>query len=261
MGCAEVISFDEVRARKQWSTLRQQLHERFAQWLDTLEQAWQEPPATLSEVTATVWALRQQRTGGLTETVVAHAHASARQRTQARCPQWARGLTVHEHVRRTVETMVGPVALERPYVYCRSCRVGLYPLDDALGVVSGCQQLDVQQAAVQLVPAVPYDTAQALFGALTGLHVGSERMPTRTNQVAEGLPVLDVAPSRQEIARRIAEVAAGRLRRPVLVLGSDGAYVPTRPDSARASQQGRRHTRAKRARWRGQWRDAKGWRC
>src|SRR5574341_457516 len=63
MGTAEVISFEEVRARKHWSTLRQQLHERFDQWLDTLEQTWHEPPATLSEVTATVWDLRQQLTG------------------------------------------------------------------------------------------------------------------------------------------------------------------------------------------------------
>ena len=39
MGAAEVISFEEVRARKQWDTLRQQLHERFDQWLDTLETA------------------------------------------------------------------------------------------------------------------------------------------------------------------------------------------------------------------------------
>ena len=58
MGAAEVISFEEVRASKQWSTLRHQLHERFDQWLDTLEQVWHEPPATLSEVTATVWDLR-----------------------------------------------------------------------------------------------------------------------------------------------------------------------------------------------------------
>jgi hypothetical protein len=92
------------------------------------------------------------------------------------------------------------------------------------------------------------------------MHFGSERMHTMTNQVAEGLTVVDVAPSRQEIARRIAAVAAGRLRRPVVVLGIDGASVPTRPDSARESQEGRRHTRAKRARWRGQWRDAKGFR-
>ena len=37
-------------------------------------QQWHEPPSTLAEVTATVWDLRQQLTGGLTETIVAHAH-------------------------------------------------------------------------------------------------------------------------------------------------------------------------------------------
>jgi hypothetical protein len=76
---------------------------------------------------------------------------------------------------------------------------------------------------VQWVTEVPYDTAHALFGALTGMPVGSERMHTLTNQVVAHLTVRDVAPSRQEIERRITEVAAGRLRRPVLVLGIDGA--------------------------------------
>ena len=260
MGAAEVIAFEEVRARKQWSTLRQQLHERFDQWLDTLEQAWHEPPATLSEVTATVWNLRQQLTGGITETIVAHAHEGERQRTQASCPRCARVLKAQEQVWRTVETMVGPVALERPYFYCRACRAGLSPLDDALGLVAGCKQLDLYKAAVNLVTEVPYDTAQSLFPALTGVPLGSERMHTVANRVAEGLTVLDVAPSREAIERRIAAVSAGRFRRPVMVLGIDGAYVPTRPDSARQACVGPRRTRAKRARWRGQWRDAKGFR-
>src|SRR5215471_3023472 len=195
MGAAEVISFEEVRARKQWSTLRHQLHERFDQWLDTLEQAWHEPPATFSEVTATVWALRQQLTGGIAETIVAHVHAGERQRTQARCPRCARMLTGHEHVGRTVETLVGPVALERPSFYCRPCRVGLSPLDDALSWVAGCKQLDMQHAAAHLVTAVPYDTAQSLFADLAGRHFGSERMHTLTAQAGTGLTVVDVTPS------------------------------------------------------------------
>jgi hypothetical protein len=124
----------------------------------------------------------------------------------------------------------------------------------------GRRQLDIQQAVVALVTEVPYDEAQTLFGALTGVHVGSERMHTVTNQVAEGLTVAEVAPSREEIARRIAAVATGRHRRPVVVLGIDGAFVPTRPDSARERRPGRRGKRAKRAVWRGQWRDAKGFR-
>ena len=138
-------------------------------------------------------------------------------------------MRAQEFVCRTVETMVGPVQLERPYFYCRLCRVGYYPFDEALGVVAGCKQLDMQQAVVDLVTEVPYDTAQSLFCDLTGMACGSERMHTVTNQVGEKLTVLDVAPSREEILRRIASVSAGRFRRPVLVLGIDGAYVPTRP--------------------------------
>ena len=85
---------------------------------------------------------------------------------------------------------------------------------------------------------VPYDTASTLFGRLSGLAVSSERMHTLTNQVAAGLTVLDVAPSREEIAQRVAALAAGRFRRPVLVLGIDGAYVPSRPESARGRRPG-----------------------
>lgn len=34
MGCVEVISLSELRARKQWDGLHQELHTRFDQWLD-----------------------------------------------------------------------------------------------------------------------------------------------------------------------------------------------------------------------------------
>jgi hypothetical protein len=49
--------------------------------------------------------------------------------------------------------------------------------------------------------------------------MGSERMHTLTNRAAEGLGVLDTAPSREQIEERISKVAAGKHRRPVLVLG------------------------------------------
>lgn len=56
-------------------------------------------------------------------------------------------------------------------------------------------------------------------------------MHTVTNHVAEGLTVLDVTPSRDEIERRISAVGAGHRRRPVVVLGIDGAFIPTAPGS------------------------------
>jgi hypothetical protein len=260
MGGAEVISFEEVRARKQWDALRQELHTRFDQWLDELETQLPGPVPTLAQVTETVWHLRQALTGGLTETIVQHTHHGESTRQQTRCLACDRLLTARAPVARTVETLVGAVQLTRPYFYCRACRRGGYPFDEVVDLAPGRLQLDVQQAVTTLVTEVPYAEAQTLFGNLTGVSVGSERMHTVTNHVAEGLTVLEVAPSCDEIAQRIAAVAADSRRRPVVVLGIDGAFVPTRPDSARARRPGRRGQRARRAGWRGQWRDAKGFR-
>jgi hypothetical protein len=163
-------------------------------------------------------------------------------------------------VTRTVETLVGAVQVERPYFYCSSGCGGFYPFDAALDLRAGRLQLDVQQAAADVATELPYATAATLFGRLTGIGISSERMHTLTHQAAEGLTVLDVAPSREQIDQLVAQVAQGRFRRPVLVLGIDGAYVPSRPESARGRRPGQAHQRARRARWRHEWREAKGFR-
>jgi hypothetical protein len=186
----KIISLSEIRARKQWDRLRQDL------------------------------------TGGLTETILTHAHADEQSRKQAPCPQCDRLLTARPAMTRTVETLVGVVQFERPYFYCRTCRRGFYPFDEVLHLAPGRLQLDVQQAAAKVVIEMPYDEAQTFYHDLTGVSMGSERMHTLTNHAAQGLTVLDVAPSREQIEERIAAVAAGTWRRPVVVLGID-ADVPT----------------------------------
>jgi Uncharacterised protein family (UPF0236) len=260
MGQAEVISLDEVRASKQWASLRQQLHDYFDQWLDALQAQLPEPETTLEQITERVWALRQDLTGSLTEAIVDHAHRFEFIRQDMVCKTCQCMVTTRPLVSRTVDTMVGRVRLERPYFYCRVCKVGLYPLDEALGLTPGRTQLDVQKAVARLVVATAYDEAQTLFHDLTGVHLGSERMHTLTNRVAEGLSVLDIAPSPEQIDERIAQVAAGKWRRPVVVLGIDGAFAPTRPESARGRRAGQRRQRARRPLWKGQWREVKGFR-
>src|SRR5262245_26162105 len=101
MGTAGVISFEEVRARKQWDALRRQLHTRFDQWLDELEAQFQEPAPTLAQVTATVWRLRQALTGGLTETIIEHTYRGEYTRQQTHCATCNRLLTARAHVLRT----------------------------------------------------------------------------------------------------------------------------------------------------------------
>src|SRR2546430_12587461 len=59
---------------------------------------------------------------------------------------------------------------------------------------------------------------------------------------------------------KIIDVAVGQPWRHILVLAIDGADVPTRRATAKGRGPGRKQGRAKRARWRGEWREAKGFR-
>jgi hypothetical protein len=208
----------EGRASQQWEALRGQLQTRFDQWLESLEEQLQEPAPSVAQVPESVGHRRHALPGSLRETRVDHGHRGEYPHPQTHCPPCARRLPARGLVRRPVATLVGAVHLERPSCYCPACQGGQYRLDAVGGLVPGRLQRDGQQAAATLVTAVPYDEAQRVLGAVTGSGLGSERRHPGTKQAAAGLTVLEVTPARDEIERRMAEVAAGRWRRPVLVL-------------------------------------------
>ena len=214
----------------------------------------------MEELTQAVFALRQELTQAVTEGLVEQAHRAALEQRTAACPQCGQTLSARGPQERTVETLVGAIRLRRPYFYCERCQLGTTPLDEALQLTERRKQPDVQKAAVQLTKEVPYETACELFEELTGLPLSAHTAHEVTQAVAEGLTVLDVAPSREEILAKIAAVAAGQPWRPILVLAIDGADVPTRPETAKGRRPGRKKARAKRARWTGEWREAKGFR-
>lgn len=257
---AEVISLDDVRASRQREELRQRLHEGFDRWLDEVESHVPEAPLTLAQVSETILGLRQSLTAGVAQTLVEQSYQDELRRQNLTCPTCARQLTARPAVPRRVDTLSGSLTMQRPYFYCRGCLAGHYPLDEALELRTGRLQRDVQQAAAELAIELPYETASNMFGRLTGISISPERLHALTKQGAQGLGVLDVAPSREEIDQRVAQVAAGRFRRPVLVLGIDGAYVPSRPESARGRRPGQARSRARRAHWTHKWFEAKGFR-
>jgi hypothetical protein len=215
---------------------------------------------SLAEITDVMWDLRQSLMGSLTQTVIEHTHAPSVQQNRATWPKCERSLKVRRPVMRTVETRIGSVALRRPYFYCTACRHGFYRLDATLALAAGRPQCEMHKAIAKLTTEVSYETAHELFGDLTGLEVRAARMHPLTNPLADGLTVLDVAPDREALIEQISALRLGQRRRPVLVLAIDGTHVPTRPDEAGESREGRKRYRARRARWKGQYKEAKGWR-
>jgi hypothetical protein len=255
MASAAILSLEDFRDAQRRTEVRQRLHDRFDAWLNQLEARMEDRTPTLEELTQTVFTLRQELTQAVTEGLVEQAHRAALEQRTAVCPQCGQTLSARGLQERTVETLVGAVRLRRPYFYCLHCQQGTTPVDEALQLTARRKQPDVQRAAVQLTKELPYETACDLFAELTGLPLSAHTAHEVTQAVAEGLTVLDVAPSRAEILAKIAAVAAGQPWRPILVLAIDGADVPTRPETAKGRRPGR-----KRARWTGEWREAKGFR-
>jgi len=260
MAYAAVLSLEEYRDAQRRTEVRQRLHDRFDRWLQRMEDQVKEPKPTLQELTEAVFALRQELTQAVTEGLVEQAHRAALEQRTAACPQCGQTLSARGPQERTVETLVGAVRLRRPYFYCEHCQRGSAPLDASLGLTERRKTPDVQKAAVKLTKEVPDETACELFEELTGLPLSAHTAHEVTQAVAQGLTVLDVAPSREEIVAKIAAVATGQPWRPILVLAIDGADVPTRPETAKGRRPGRKRARAKRARWTGEWREAKGFR-
>jgi hypothetical protein len=257
MVTAPVLAPEESQHAWVKEQIRRELHECFDRWLDTVEEAVTEKSPSLDALAREVLARRQELTGMVTEALVQEHHRQAQGQKTAPCPQCGRLLPARGLVSRTVETLVGEVSLERPYFYCLECKHGFYPLDEELQLSERRKQWDIQEAGAKLAAEVPFETAQELFSELTGLSLSNHTVHEVMEELGQGLGVLDVSPTAEEIAQRVASMARGKKQPPIMVLAIDGAYVPTRPPEAKGPGKGRKR---KRARWHGAWKEAKGFR-
>jgi hypothetical protein len=131
-----------------------------------------------------------------------------------------------------IHTALGPICLRRAYYHCRTCRRGVVPRDEQLGITgSSCSpgmatMIDIAAAAG------PFIAASRLLLDLAGISVGAKTI----ERIAEA----DGLAAEAEQAERAAEIVAGRLvplppaprpGKPVpdmLYVAIDGTGVPMR---------------------------------
>lgn len=257
-----VLSLAAHQERQLRERLRTRAHEALDEMLNRLEAQVTQPgtsPPTLMDLAAAVFQERCGLTGALVEALVEHRHGQYLVQEEATCPQCERLLTAREPRSRTVETLVGPVTLKRPYFYCTACQHGFSPLDEALGLSPRIKQWDVQHAGTKLALEMPHERAATLLGELTDAAMSDCTIHEVIQEMGQ-LEVLQVCPSAAHIQAQIAQVAEGRKWKPIGVLAIDAAGVPSRPDTAKGTRPGRKKSRARRRRWKGESQQAKGFR-
>ncbi len=251
-------AYQEHQAEQQFRLL---VHQQLDAFLDRWEERMDTSQSPLPSLWTLTEAVRQERatlTGAMIQAYVTKAYGHYLSQERASCPGCGQSLKARPARPRMVATLVGPIKLVRPYFYCAPCQQGFYPLDAALGLSSHTKQYDVQQAATELAVEMPYEEAAAWLGKWTDAPISDEVLHGMVQEVGAPLGVLEVCPTAAEIHARIGQVAMGKKWKPIMVVAIDGADVPTRPEKAKGGRRGRKKVRARRARWKGEYREAKG---
>ncbi|MFH1603907.1 MAG: ISKra4 family transposase [Pseudomonadota bacterium] len=258
-----VLCLSVYQQQQAAAAYRAQVHAAVDGLLDALEAEMatsSEGLPSLFTLTEAVRTERSRLSGTIVQAYVERRYASYLAQERADCPRCGRSLQARPSRPRTVATMVGAVTLERPYFYCSECRHGFYPLDEALGLSDHVKQMDIQEAACELALDMPYEQAAQYLEKWTDASVSDSVLHDLVGEIGTAVTVLEVCPTREEIRQRVSQVGAGRKWKPILVLAVDGGDVPTRPDTAKGTRPGRKKVRARRGRWKGEWREAKGFR-
>ena len=231
--------------------VRHLAHQYLDAWLNQLAPVFdQASPPTLRELSARFTATRGPFLGGCLKAFSEELYAAWRDQQQINCPHGGQRLKRKRLDPKQIDTLQGPLVMERPYFYCAACRQGFHPLDQALELAQGVHQYAIQEQLLRHSAEVPYALAAELVGDLVGLNLSNHFGHDTVVDVAAVARIETVLPEAAEIQRRIDAAKSAPDDRPVLVVALDGAHEPTRPRAGRDEKRGP-----------GQWKEAKGVRC
>ena len=178
------------------------------EWVDSLEPLFRvEGKPSLSEISMQFQDTRLAFLGACTKAAVEQAHLELIVQVVADCPSCKKVLHRKRLDSKKISTMQGEFFLDRPYFYCSACKVGFHPLDEALGLAPGRHQFDVQEKAVKSASKMPFEESAEEFSSLTGVEVGNHFQHDTLNAVGYMATLELVIPDRDEIERRIDDVA------------------------------------------------------
>jgi len=147
---------------------------------------------------------------------------------------------------RTIETVLGPVAVRRAYYHCAACGRGVVPRDDQLGVGQASLSPGLRKMTARVGAASPFAKAADLLAELAGIRLS----PKRIERCAESDGAAAAARTGAEstaIAHRRVSVLPPAVVPDMLYIAVDGTGVPMVPTAttgrAGKARDGRARTR------------------
>jgi hypothetical protein len=166
--------------------VRKVAHQELDKWLDQLAPLFdQEKPPTLLELSRHFTQTRTTLLGGVLQSISESLYAHFLDQKQCHCPQCSALLNRKRIDAKHYNTLQGPGSLQRPYFYCRRCKVGFHPLDEALELTRAFHQYDVEEKVLKPATEMPYERAAELVSDLTGVPVSNHHGHDTLVEVAQ----------------------------------------------------------------------------
>ena len=229
---------------------REMIHDEVDKWVDEIvaDVFKDDRQPTLTELSDLFAQTKQKFFGACLQTLIEQKYAGLFDQDYASCPKCGKRCKKRRMNSKELVTMQGPSDLKRPWFYCTDCSYGFSPLDKVLELSRKKYQFDVQRKSVKTTAEVPFGCGSDMFEELTGQSLSDHFMHEAFEEVGAHASLETVIPDKNAIQKRIDQASTG-VWRPVLVVASDGAHLPTRAKTKRNEKRGK-----------GRWQEAKGFR-
>ena len=244
-----LVSFTHICEFDKRAQFRQMVHDEVDEWVDELLYLFEEDrQPTLMELSEVFTKTRQKFLGACLQRLIEQKYVDLLEQQYCACPKCGKRCRRRRDNSKEMRTMQGPSNLKRPWFYCADCSRGFSALDEVLEISRKRYQFDIQKKSVKISAEVPFSVGSEIFEELTGQSISNHFIHETFEELGAEAYLEDVIPSHQEIEERIKQASVGKWR-PILVVASDGAHLPTRPKAGRSEKRGK-----------GRWQEAKGFR-
>ena len=176
MSASPALNLQDFQQEQLWEDFCQMVHKSLDNILSGLKDSFfAEKPLNLKEMSDLFQGKKQELASSMLQEFINSQYAQYLEQQKATCPHCGREVCKNEDSSRIIETLLGKSKIVRPYFYCRRCKFGFAPLDEALELSSRRKQDDLQQIALEFLSEMPFDRASELFEKSTGVSFSDHR--------------------------------------------------------------------------------------
>jgi hypothetical protein len=132
--------------------------------------------------------------------------------------------------KKEVETTIGSMGFDCPYLFCPQCKAHHTPYADILNLRPGKYQYDVQKVAALLSSKDTYEESADMLNEIYRFGISPDTVHHLAGEVASRVNMVKIIPSPEEVRKIVEQISSKQHRKPIFVFAADGAMAPIRTE-------------------------------